>query len=83
MAPPSPQPPSRNIITDTNAPNDESRYNPTNNVDLLNMSQSPKIVKPPEPKMVPKEPSFDLLGGFESSETISGKPMPDILGEMH
>lgn len=45
------------------------------------MSQSPKIVKPPEPKMVPKEPSFDLLGGFESSETMGGKTMPDILSK--
>lgn len=53
---------------------------------MLNINQSPKIIKPPEHKLPPKEPSFDLLGSFETSAIESatnenGKQMPDILSK--
>lgn len=87
VAPPSPQPSSRQV---NNIPSENitivipSSTNETN--DLLNINQSPKITKPSQQKLPPKEPSFDLLGAFESNEqppviAANTKEMPDILSK--
>lgn len=68
MAPPSPLPP--RIEHDFGGDQHEKA-----DIDLLNISQ-PK----PETlvKNLPKEPSFDLLGGFESEHI---PPPPDVIGK--
>lgn len=45
-------------------------------IDLLNLSQNASARN-----LVPKEPSFDLLGSFEAAEAQSNNRMPDLLSD--
>lgn len=49
-------------------------------IDLLNLS-FPSQPEPPTTRALPKEPSFDLLGGFESSEPQNVAVTPDLLSD--
>ena len=69
VAPPSPLPP--RLEHDFDSDQDKK----ADNIDLLNISQpKPETIA----KNLPKEPSFDLLGGFESSNIAP--PPPDVIG---
>lgn len=68
VAPPSPLPPR----LEHDFGNDQDKK--ADDIDLLNISQpKPETVA----KNLPKEPSFDLLGGFESEHI---PPPPDVIG---
>lgn len=68
-----PAPPHQNVDVESNSETDVGKPE----IDLLNMIPQSNSGS----NIPPKEPSFDLLGGFESNEAQGNNAMPDLLSD--